>query len=354
MQTAATSIWYSSNIGVSSLIDKHYRNQPCKFVDGLYRMGLNKPMDLEIPGSGRPFIPYPVGKRYWARTDLPWMSIGYVTQIPPIYTLAFYNAIANNGKLIRPFFVKAFSRNGENIKEFQTSVLNEKICSDKTLAQVRVMLDSVVTHGTGKPIFSKVVSIAGKTGTAQLSKGTSGYQQGGKTHQVSFCGYFPADKPKYSCIVVVREPKNELPSGGKQAGGVFREIAERIYAQNLRKKPSRPDSVGVITSPFPKSGRVNGLKEVLAQLNIPFAASLPAKTQWVQSSVDEKGMHVTPNEPRKWLVPNVMNMGARDAVYLLGKVGLQVSISGRGKVISQSITPGSFFIRGQKIGLVLQ
>jgi len=353
--TAAKSIWYSSNIGISSLIDKNYKNQPCKFVDGLYRMGLNKPMNLEIPGSGRPYIPYPVGKRYWARTDLPWMSIGYVTQIPPIYTLAFYNAIANNGKLIRPFFVKAFSRNGEVVEEFQTQVLNEKICSDKTLTQIKLMLDSVVEHGTGKAgAFSKVVRIAGKTGTAQLSKGTAGYQQGGKTHQVSFCGYFPADKPKYSCIVVIREPKSEYPSGGKQAGGVFREIAERIYSQNLRLKPSKPDSCETVAFPFPKSGKAKSLKDVLSELSLPYSLNIPAGVNWIQTKKEEGGIHFTSFKPKKWLVPDVTNMGARDAVYLLGRSGLQVSISGKGKVVRQTIPAGSFYNRGQRIGLVLE
>lgn len=354
MLTAAKSIWFSSNIGVSTLIDKHYRSQPCRFVDGLYRMGLNKPMDLEIPGSGKPYIPYPVGKRYWAKTDLPWMSIGYVTQIPPIYTLAFYNAIANNGKLIRPFFVQAFSRNGKVVEEFATTTLNEKICSDNTLTQIKLMLDSVVGHGTGSGARSKVVAIAGKTGTAQLSKGASGYQQGGKTHQVSFCGYFPAEKPRYSCIVVIREPKNELPSGGKQAGGVFREIAERIYAQNLRLKPSRVDSTEIIAFPFPKSGNLQSLKDVLSQLSLPYSLSLPAKATWIQSKVEKNGVLISRMEQRKWIVPNVMNMGARDAVFLLGNGGLKVSISGRGKVVSQSITPGSLYNRGQSIGLVLE
>lgn len=352
--TAAKSIWFSSNIGVSSLIDKHYRNQPCRFVDGLYKLGLNKPMNLEIPGSGRPYIPYPTGKRYWAKTDLPWMSIGYVTQIPPIYTLAFYNAIANKGKLIRPFFVKAFSRNGEVIQEFETTTLNEKICSDTTLTQIRLMLDSVVGHGTGSGARSKVVAIAGKTGTAQLSKGASGYQTGGKTHQVSFCGYFPADKPKYTCIVVIREPKGELPSGGKQAGGVFREVAERIYSQNLRLKPCKPDSSETIDFPLPKAGKYTSLKEVLRELNVSFTSQVSGKTKWVQPEAEKKGVYLTSMTTRKWIVPNVLNMGARDAVYLLGNIGLQVSITGKGKVVSQSITPGSFYNRGQRIGLVLE
>ena len=319
MLTAAKSIWFSSNIGVSSLIDKKYRSQPCKFVDGLYRMGLNKPMDLEIPGSGKPFIPYPVGKRYWARTDLPWMSIGYVTQIPPIYTLAFYNAIANNGKLIRPFFVKAFSRNGEVVEEFTTKTLNEKICSDNTLVKIKLMLDSVVGSGTGSGARSKVVAIAGKTGTAQLSKGSSGYQQGGKTHQVSFCGYFPADKPKYSCIVVIREPKNELPSGGKQAGGVFREIAERIYAQNLRIKPCKADSSENVAFPFPKSGKVKSLKDVLSELSVPYSLNVPGKVTWIQSKADENGLRFTTMVPRKWIVPNVYEHGRQGCSLPSGK-----------------------------------
>lgn len=355
MLTAAKSIWFSSNIGVSTLIDRHYRSQPCKFVDGLYRMGLNKPMNLEIPGSGRPYIPYPVGgKRYWARTDLPWMSIGYVTQIPPIYTLAFYNAIANNGKLIQPFFVKAFSRNGEILRKFETQTLNEKICSDNTLKEIRLMLDSVVGHGTGAAARSEVVPIAGKTGTAQLSKGTSGYQQGGKTHQVSFCGYFPADKPKYSCIVVIREPKNEIASGGKQAGTVFREIAERIYAQNLRLTPSKPDTTETIEYPFPKAGRLRSLKEALAQLKVPYTLEASPKTNWVQLKRNNNGVILASASFRKWIVPDVKDMGARDAVYLLENAGLRVSISGRGKVVSQDIPAGSFYQRGQRIGLVLK
>jgi len=353
--TAAKSIWFSSNIGVSSLIDKHYRSCPSKFVDGLYRIGLNKPMDLEIPGSGRPFIPYPSDKhRYWAKTDLPWMTIGYVTKMPPIYTLAFYNAIANNGKLIRPYFVKAFSRNGETVEKFTTKVLNEKICSDSTLKQIKLMLDSVVGHGTGSGARSKVVAIAGKTGTAQLSKGASGYQQGGKTHQVSFCGYFPADKPKYTCIVVIREPKGELPSGGKQAGGVFREIAERIFAQNLRFKPGEQDSAFVLQYPISKAGKVSTLETVLTDLNVPYVSNLSKNTTWVQAVTEEKGIRLTSNNPRRLLVPNVMNMGARDAVYILGRIGLKVSLSGRGKVISQSINPGSFYNSGQTIGLILE
>ena len=353
--TAAQSVWYSSNVGVSILIDKHYSSSPCKYVDGLYRLGLNKPMNLEIPGSGRPYIPYPRSKRYWAKTDLPWMSIGYVTKMPPIYTLAYYNAIANNGILVRPYFVKAFSRNGQVVKEFSTRILNQKICSDTTLSKIRLMLDSVVASGTGKPANSSVIRIAGKTGTAQISKGASGYKQGGISHQVSFCGYFPADKPKYSCIVVIREPKNEIPSGGKQAGTVFREIAERIYSQNLRLKPGIQDTAHYTAGyPIVKAGKVLDLKNILRELNVPFSqGNISNKIFWVNTQTNVNGIEALPQDLKKRLVPNVLNMGARDAVYLLGRLGLDVSISGKGKVISQSIPPNSFYNHGQHISLVL-
>ena len=352
--TAAQSIWYSSNVGVSSFIDKAYKSNPSKYVDGLYRLGLNKPMDLEIPGSGRPYIPHPKDKnRYWSRTDLPWMSIGYVTQMPPIYTLAFYNAIANGGKLMRPYFVKSFSQNGETIKEFSPVMLNPQICSEGTLTIVREMLDSVVVHGTGAGARSKIVPIAGKTGTAQLSHGVGGYKQGGISHQVSFCGYFPADEPKYSCIVVIREPKSEYPSGGTQAGGVFREIAERIYALNTFSVPEvKPDSLKVVV-PNIRSGNAKLTMTLLQELNVNDKVSGDKSSEWVKIKTRDKRIELTEMGKYLNLVPDVRNMGARDAVYLLGSIGLNVRLLGKGKVIGQSITPGSLYNKGQTVTLTL-
>jgi len=354
--SAAQSIWYSSNIGVSHFIDNSYHSNPSKFVDGLYRMGLNKPMNLEIPGSGRPYIPHPKDKnRYWAKTDLPWMSIGYVTNIPPIYTLAFYNAIANNGQLMRPYFVKSLSRNGETMKEFSPTILNPKICSDETLVKIHLMLDSVVRNykGTGKPANSPVVLIAGKTGTAQLSKGSKGYKEGGASHQVSFCGYFPANEPKYSCIVVVREPGKGAPSGGLMAGSVFREIAERIYARDSRLNPGeQKDSIKTLL-PVIKSGNRNLTKVLLDEYKISAKMTKIEKSVWINSKTNADGIELTPEEVILKLVPDVRNMGARDAVYLLGNMGLHVTLTGRGKVASQSIAPGSFYNKGQIVSLAL-
>jgi len=354
--TAAKSIWFSSNIGVSSLIDSHYKNNPAKFVDGLYRMGLNKSLNLEIPGAGRPIIPHPNDKRYWAKTDLPWMSIGYVTQMPPIYTLAFYNAIANDGKLMRPYFVRSISKNGEDLKTFSPIVVKEAICSKNTLIEIRKMLDSVVVHGTGKAVYTQVVSIAGKTGTAQLSKGSLGYKNGGMSHQVSFCGYFPADHPKYSAIVVIREPKSELPSGGKQAGGVFREIAERISAREWRIRPGeQKDSLRDVESPpVIKNGHTQSTKRAVMLLNVKGIMDKAGNNNWITSAPQDKRILLSPLNVTARLVPDVRGMGARDAVYLLGTRGLFVNMVGYGKVESQSIPPGSYYNRGQTIGLQLK
>lgn len=354
--TAAKSIQFSSNIGVSSLIDQHYKNNPSKFVEGLYRLGLNESFHLEIPGAGRPRIPHPKDKRYWAKTDLPWMSIGYVTQVPPIYTLALYNAIANDGKLMKPYFVRSISKNGEALKTFTPTVIKEAICSKNTLVEIRKMLDSVVVHGTGKAVNSLVVSIAGKTGTAQLSKGSSGYQSGGKSHQVSFCGYFPADHPKYSAIVVIREPKGEVPSGGKQAGGVFKEIAERICAREWRIKPGeQKDSLANLNiPPEMKHGNANATKRAISLLNIKGIRNSEEKSDWVKAQPEENRVVLKPLDVTARLVPDVKGMGARDAAYLLGTKGLFVTMTGYGKVISQSIPPGSYYNRGQTVCLQLE
>jgi cell division protein FtsI (penicillin-binding protein 3) len=362
MIDAKKSIWFSSNIGVSKLIDRYYHRQPMKFINGLKRLGFDQKLDLEIPGSATPKIPYPgCSFYYWSAGSLAWMSIGYVATVPPIYTLAIYNAIANNGKLVRPHFVKGFSRDGVMLQQVETKVLRDKICSDETLRQIRLMLDSVVGSGTGAIIRNEVVSIAGKTGTAQLNYGKTG----GLSHQVSFCGYFPADKPKYSAIVVIRDPKGEQASGGRQAGGVFREVAERIYSRMLRLNPGdklansekRDTLSGHIAKykyPIVKNGNSRMLTESLKELNVRFDQAAVLNAEWVENASESDGIHMQARDVAGKLVPNVRGMGARDAVYLLGKLGLDVIITGKGRVIGQTIAPGTYVERGQRITLTLE
>ncbi|MCD8265312.1 MAG: transpeptidase family protein [Tannerellaceae bacterium] len=351
--TAEQTIWYSSNIGVAKIILKGYENNPTKFVEGLYRLGLTIPLDLEIPGAGRAKIRMPNDSvNYWSKTTLPWMSFGYETQIPPIYTLAFFNAIANNGKLIKPIFTKEIVRNGKTVQTFSTQVLKPSICSDKTLAIIKDMLLGVVEKGTGSAVHSDIISIAGKTGTAQIASGGV-YRTSG--HQVAFCGYFPAEQPKYSCIVVIRCPRNGYPSGGTMSGAVVRSIAEKVYASSMafNVKSMEVDSTAVLVPPT-KHGEAKALEKVLGKLNIK-ADTDSLETGWAVARSGENGkIKLKDLTVREGLVPSVIGMGAKDAVYLLESVGLQVTLKGSGRVTSQSVAAGSRISRGQTVSLVLK
>lgn len=347
-------IWYSSNIGVAKTILKGYEKNPTRFVEGLYKIGLNKDLKLEIPGAGRAKIRMPNDTaHYWSKTALPWMSFGYETQIPPIYTLAFFNAIANNGKMVRPVFTREISHNGKTIQSFSTEVVNSSICSSKTLDIIKDMLLGVVEKGTGKAVHSDIVRIAGKTGTAQIASGGV-YRRSG--HQVAFCGYFPADAPKYSCIVVIRQPRIGYPSGGTMSGGVVKSIAEKIYAayMPIDIKKMDTDSTAVLM-PQPKAGELDPLKYVLNKLDID-ANTDSIETKWVTAKKDDEEKEIILKDVpiRENLVPNVVGMGAKDAVYLLESKGLQVTLSGMGKVVSQSISPGSRVSKGQTVSLTLR
>ena len=347
-------IWYSSNIGVAKTILKGYEKNPTKYVEGLYRIGLNEDLRLEIPGAGRAKIRRPDDTvRYWSKTALPWMSFGYETQIPPIYTLAFYNAIANNGKMVRPIFTKEIMHNGKTVQSFSTEVIRESICSERTLNMIKDMLLGVVEKGTGKAVHSDFVRIVGKTGTAQIASGGV-YRQAG--HQVAFCGYFPADEPKYSCIVVIRQPRNGYPSGGTMSGGVVKAIAEKVYASHMSFdiRDMEKDSLAV-TLPQPKAGERGALEYVLDKLDIE-ADNDSIETQWVTAKREDgrEDVELKDIPIREGLVPNVVGMGAKDAVYLLESVGLRASLNGMGRVSSQSVSPGSRVSKGQTVSLTLK
>ncbi len=345
----------SSNIGVSYLIDKYYRDDPQKFVDGLKRMSLDQPLHLQIQGEGKPNLKGP-DERYFAKTTLPWMSIGYESQIPPMNILTFYNAIANDGVMVRPKFVKALMREGEVVKEYPTEVINPKICSDTTLAQIRTILRSVVKNGLAKPAGNNQFDVSGKTGTAQISKGKAGYKSGRTDYLVSFCGYFPSEAPKYSCIVSIQKPG--LPaSGGLMAGSVFGNIAKRVYAQDLRF--DLRNAIDSTSNPIPavKAGELQEAMTVLDELEVPteerFAAG-HGKDVWGKPQTDSVAVLLTEREPQAGLVPNVVGMGAKDAVYLLEKQGLKVRLNGIGRVRRQSIPAGNRAVKGRTIALTLK
>lgn len=342
----------SSNIGVSYLIDKYYHDNPQKFVDGLKRMSIDQPLHLQIPGEGTPNIKGPKEK-YFAKTTLPWMSIGYETQIPPINILTFYNAIANNGKMVKPRFVTAAMRGNDIVEEYPVEVINPKICSDTTLSQIKMILKRVVSQGLAKPAGSKQFSVSGKTGTAQISQGAAGYKSGTVSYLVSFCGFFPSEKPKYSCIVSIKIPHGPA-SGGLMAGSVFSKIAERVYAKDLALDIRQAVDSTSVFIPDVKNGDLAEAEAVLKDLSIKTVWKNERNSGWGYARNDTVNVALESKEGNSKLVPNVHGMGAKDAVYCLEKAGLKVRLEGVGHVYKQSITPGSRIVKGVTITLNLR
>lgn len=350
--TVAEGMAVSSNIVMSKIALKGYENNPTKYVEGIDRIGLRKQLKWDVPLSGiegTSSIRFPDDKtNYWSKTTLPWMSFGYESKIPPIYMLMFYNGIANGGKMIKPFIAKQFIENGNVVKDVEAEVVNPMMCKVTTLQQIQEMLVGVVEEGTAKVVASDYFSVAGKTGTAQIASG-GGY--GG--YYVSFCGYFPADKPMYTIFVGLRKPQG-VPSGGGMAGMVFKNIAEQTYVRKvqLSVEDLKVDSTLQKHPPL-KNGNWDYSQTVLAALHFP-AGNLEQAADWVKVKHDSLTYQPQAIALKESLVPDVREMGARDAVYLLEKSGLRVNLTGAGKVVSQSFPPGQKMVKGTTISITLQ
>jgi cell division protein FtsI (penicillin-binding protein 3) len=339
----------SSNIGISLIINRNYEKRPKQYIDHLYALRLNEPLHLDINGEGKPYIKYPNDK-HWARTSLPWISIGYEVRVTPLQTLTLYNAIANDGKMVKPHFVKAISYHGKVLKTFDTETIESSICTSSTLKKVRKMLEGVVRRGTATNLNHGVFRIAGKTGTALIAKSRKGYSLNGKNYQASFVGYFPADRPLYSCIVVVNNPKNAY-YGNVAAGPVFKEIADKVYATSpnfQRTIDSRKDTAD---APIAKIGLKKDLDYLYNKLNISITNDNDVKSDWISVAKDEKSIKYSDIKTKAKSVPNVVNMGLKDALFLLENAGLKVVVKGCGKVSRQSIAPGTHIKNGEIIVL---
>lgn len=352
--TIAEGMHISSNVVVSKMILKGYEKDPKKYVQRIHDMGLTKKLTWDVPLQGREgtsSIRFPDDKTNpWSKTTLPWMSFGYETEVPPIYMLMFYNGIANNGKMIKPFLTKAFVKDGKIKEEFETEIINPKLCSEKTLNEVKEILRGVVTNGTGKAVNSNLFPIAGKTGTAMIAA-RGGYEG----YYVSFCGYFPADKPQYTCFVGIRRPQG-VPSGGLMPGEVFKKIAEGVYMKNMISTPvSAPKDTINSLIPVVKSGSLKNTELVLKKINQNYSFS-GSNIEWIKAKTDTttNGIMLEGNTTiKQGVVPSVIGMGARDAIYLLENAGLRVSLIGSGKVRQQSIPAGSRIIKGATIAIEL-
>ena len=336
----ARALEVSSNIGVSHIIDTYYGKEPERYVKGLYRIGIHEDLKLPLVGYLPPRIRMPEKNKRgqylnWSKTALPWMSIGYETQIAPINTVAFYNAIANNGKMMRPRFIKKVMKNGETIAEYPPQVIKERIAKPKAIETMQTILEHVVSQGLGRKAGSPLFKVAGKTGTAQVADQFGGYHSGITRYWLSFAGYFPANDPKYTCIVCIK--KSGLPaSGGGMSGVVFRHIAEGVMARYLKLSVDDAHDERSVAIPDVKSGNAQAANTVLDKLGIN-----------KHESTTKNGYSLT-------VAPDVTGMGARDAVYQMERRGLKVRVVGRGKVKHQSFPAGKTITDGAECILTLE
>jgi cell division protein FtsI (penicillin-binding protein 3) len=339
----------SSNIGTAKIITKFYEGKEKDFIDRIYSFGLNKPLGLGFLGEAEPRIKYPTDPDWWG-PSLAWIAYGYEIKIAPIQTLTFYNAVANNGVMVKPKFIEEVREDGIPVRKFPTEVINPSLCSKTTLSKAQAMLRGVCIRGTGKNLKNPYYTIAGKTGTAVIANENKGYTgEGGKRYQASFCGYFPANDPKYSVIVVIVGPKGAY-YGGSVAGPVFRGIADKVYAAYLEPAADSIPPHNEIPQVKP------GLKEDMMLLthDLGFKNQEQNMTaEHVAITNDSTTVFIAGINDIPGTVPDVIGMGANDAVYLLEKSGLKAEMSGFGRVFRQSPTPGTPVTKGDPVSLEL-
>lgn len=338
----------SSNVGFAKMITAGYEKNPKQFIDAIHKMGIHQPLNIELAGEGVPYFKYPGDKDWWG-TTLAWMSYGYESKMTPLQILAVYNAVANDGKMVKPRLIKEIQDRGDVVQRMKTEILNPMIVSRETIRKTQSLLEGVCENGTGKSIQSKLFKIAGKTGTAQIASSQGGYARG--LYLASFAGYFPADDPVFSMIVVVNRPQGAY-YGGAVAGPVFREVAEKVFAlyNNSEEFPEEEKEYAAV--PNVKNGVSHDLMKVLDELDIDTNGRKPS-TLAAKATNEEDAVTLTELVIAENKIPDVRGMAPSDAVYLLESAGLHVRISGVGKVRRQSLTPGSLYKKGQTIILTL-
>jgi len=341
----------SSNVAISKLVDQYFGSSPSKFMSYIEKAGLNEPFDFQLAGEGKPFFKKP-GTKTWYGTSLPWISIGYESKLNPLHTLALYNAVANNGKMVKPYIIKAISKGNAIQESFQPEILRNQIASEKTIKQLQELLEGVVSRGTAKNIANADYKIAGKTGTAQ--KLINGAYT--KTYYTSFAGYFPADRPKYSMIIVIDSPNGFAAYGGDVSAPVFKEIADRIYALDMELNPGSDQMMVAASSeerglPYIQAGKGEELQQIFEEFGLKSATM--NSEEWVKTVASATGVKLQVNNTDKPIVPDVSGLPLRDALFILENKGLQVNYSGKGRVKAQSLLPGTKLSPNATINLVL-
>jgi len=333
----------SSNIAVSRLVNDHFATNPNKYIDYIHNFGLADPINFQMDGEARPYIKTTEDKS-WSGISLPWMSIGYELKLSPLHLLTFYNAVANQGKMIQPIIVKEVRTADHSLEQFQSQVIKEKICSDKTLEVLKKMLEAVVEEGTANNINNTIYKIAGKTGTAQKIK--DGLYT--KSYYTSFVGYFPADNPKYSCIVVIDNPKGFKQYGSDVAAPVFKEVADKVYAQDIEMHLKLETQIAAVNDgifPVIKSGNAEDLKLVCNELGIS-NHQYGEEEEWVAARTENNAVVWNNKKMKEGLIPDLSGMTLRDALYVAENKGLRVKYTGAGRVAEQFPGPGNRLVKG--------
>ena len=329
----------SSNVGISKTINSSYKDKPQSFIDRIYKMGLCTPIDLELPYPNNLLIKQP-GKDGWSGVTLPWMSIGYSLRISPIHMLTFYNAIANEGVMVKPLFTSQILKDGKIVTKQSKEIINPAICSKSSINEIVPYLIDVVEKGTAKNIKSSEYKIAGKTGTSLIAYGKSAELET-KRYRASFVGFFPANKPKYSCIVVVHNPKENGFYGSDVAAPVFKEISDKIYASDISIHEQISNDDYVKDFPYISQGKTEETETILNYLNLNYSST---SSEWMTQEYSRNKLKLNTRNIDKdfenGIMPNLYGMNLMDAIYLLENAGLKVSFSGSGHVINQSIKKG--------------
>lgn len=342
---------HSSNVGISKVINRSYKDKPQDFIDRIYKMGLCTPLDLELPYPNSLLIKQP-GSPGWSGVTLPWMSIGYSLRLTPLHILTFYNAIANNGVMVSPLFTTQILKDGKKVSEHSKKIINPAICSKSSIVQIMPYLIDVVEKGTAKSIRTRKYKIAGKTGTTLLAYGEKS-EDNIKQYQTSFVGFFPAENPKYSCMVVVNKPKENGFYGGNVSAPVFKEISDKVFAADISIHNSILIAEQTKDTPNLSQGKTEDMSKLLDNLSLEYEKT---KSNWMVPSYSSKKISLERRSIEKdfeeGLMPNLFGMNLLDAVYLLENAGLKVEIKGKGHIVNQSIKKGDRFLADQKISLI--
>ena len=342
----------SSNVGLAKMAYAAYARSPMQFINRLHGMRMDTLTGIDITGERSPIIHKP-GSKYWSANTLPWMAFGYNIEVTPLQTATFYNAIANNGKMMRPYLLNSVKDEGEVIDEHEPYVTVDKLCSDETIKQLHECLEGVCIEGTAAQLFkNNAFKVAGKTGTALVANGNKGYED--MIYQSSFAGYFPADNPQYTCVVVIKNKPHALRFyGAEVAGPVFKEIADRLYTTYVHQNNSQPKIIRPDSSLFNYVGLKQDITQILNSVKLPYKDDGKNAEEIVNLNGSSFNSSLSEKMIGNTFMPSLKGMGLKDAVVLCEGMGLKVNVKGKGRVVAQSIPEGQSVGHGQLLNIEL-